>query len=71
MSSAADFRQSVDGDRRAVLFSGELTMASISDLPRRLDDVDGQRLLVDLSQVSRMDTVGALLIHRLLLCRYA
>ena len=65
MSSAADFRQSVDGDRNAVLFSGELTLACIRDLPRRLDDIDGNRLLVDLSEVSRMDTVGAWLIHRL------
>ncbi|HEX8535599.1 MAG TPA: MlaE family lipid ABC transporter permease subunit [Allosphingosinicella sp.] len=65
MSSAADFRQSVDGDRRAVLFSGDLTLASIRDLPDRLDKVDGERLTIDLSQVSRMDTVGAWLVHRL------
>jgi phospholipid/cholesterol/gamma-HCH transport system permease protein len=65
MSSAADFRQSVDGDRSAVLFSGDLTISSIRDLPKRLDAVGEQRLLVDLSQVSRMDTVGAWLVHRL------
>ena len=65
MSSAADFRQSVDGDRSAVLFSGDLTISSIRDLPKRLDAVGEKRLLVDLSQVSRMDTVGAWLVHRL------
>jgi phospholipid/cholesterol/gamma-HCH transport system permease protein len=65
MSSAADFRQSVDGDRHAVLFSGDLTLACIHDLPDRLDKLDGERLLIDLSQVSRMDTVGAWLVHRL------
>jgi phospholipid/cholesterol/gamma-HCH transport system permease protein len=65
MSEAADFRQSVDGDRQAVLFSGDLTLSSIHDLPDRLEKVDGQRLLIDLSQVSRMDTVGAWLVHRL------
>ncbi len=65
MSSAADFRQSVDGDRRAVRFSGNLTLACIRDLPKRLEEVDGGRLIVDLSQVSRMDTVGAWLVHRL------
>jgi phospholipid/cholesterol/gamma-HCH transport system permease protein len=65
MKSAADFTQSVDGDRQAVLFSGDLTLACIRDLPKRLDGIGGQRLLVDLSQVSRMDTVGAWLVHRL------
>jgi phospholipid/cholesterol/gamma-HCH transport system permease protein len=65
MSEAADFRQSVDGDRNAVLFSGDLTLASIRDLPDRLDKVDGSKLLIDLSKVSRMDTVGAWLVHRM------
>ena len=65
MSEAADFRQSVDGNRNAVLFSGELTLARMGALPSRLEDIEGDRLLIDLSQVSRMDTVGAWLIHRL------
>ena len=65
MSSAADFRQSVDGDRRALLFSGDLTLPCLKDLPDRLDKVDDKRLLIDLSQVARMDTVGAWLVHRL------
>jgi phospholipid/cholesterol/gamma-HCH transport system permease protein len=64
MTSAADFRQSVDGDRQALLFTGDLTLSSIRDLPKRLDDVQGQRLLLDLSQVRRMDTIGAWLVHR-------
>ena len=71
MSSAADFRQSVDGDRMAVLFSGDLTISCIRNLPKRLEEVDGQRLLVDLSQVTRMDTVGAWLVHRLVRGREA
>jgi phospholipid/cholesterol/gamma-HCH transport system permease protein len=65
MSEAADFRQSVDGNRNAVLFSGELTLARMGSLPNKLDKINGDRLLIDLSQVSRMDTVGAWLIHRL------
>ena len=65
MTEAADFKQSVDGGRNAVLFSGDLTLASIRDLPKRLESVDGERLLIDVSQVSRMDTVGAWLVHRL------
>ena len=65
MTEAADFKESVDGGRRAVLFSGDLTLAAIRDLPKRLEDIDGQQLLIDVSQVSRMDTVGAWLVHRL------
>ncbi len=65
MTEAADFTQSVDGERSAVLFSGDLTLSAIRDLPKRLERVDGQRLLIDVSQVSRMDTVGAWLVHRL------
>jgi phospholipid/cholesterol/gamma-HCH transport system permease protein len=65
MSSPADFRQSVAGDRRAIVFSGDLTLASIGDIPDRLDKLDGQNLLLDLHQVSRMDTVGAWIVHRL------
>ncbi len=65
MTEAADFKQSVDGGRRAVMFSGDLTLAAIRDLPKRLEDIHGQRLLIDVSQVSRMDTVGAWLVHRL------
>jgi phospholipid/cholesterol/gamma-HCH transport system permease protein len=65
MSEAADFRQSVDGNRNAVLFSGELTLARMGALPNRIEGIKGDRLLIDISQVSRMDTVGAWLIHRL------
>jgi phospholipid/cholesterol/gamma-HCH transport system permease protein len=65
MNSAADFRQSVDGDRAAVRFSGDLTLATLSDLPKRLEQISGEGMLIDLSQVSRMDTVGAWLVHRL------
>ena len=65
MTKAADFRQSADGGREALLFTGDLTLASIRDLPSRLDGLRGSKMLVDLSQVSRMDTVGAWLVHKL------
>ncbi len=71
MNEAADFRQKVDGNRNAVLFSGELTLARMGALPRRIEEIKGDRLLIDLSQVSRMDTVGAWLIHRLARDRHA
>jgi anti-anti-sigma regulatory factor len=65
MNSAADFTESVDGNRRSVQFSGDLTLSSIRDLPDRLDKLDGQPVLIDLSRVDRMDTIGAWLVHRL------
>jgi phospholipid/cholesterol/gamma-HCH transport system permease protein len=71
MSSAADFRQSVDGDRRAIVFTGDLTLARIGDLPQRLESIQDTDLLLDLSQVSRVDTVGAWLVHRLVRDRNA
>ncbi len=66
MSSSADFAETLEGERRVLRFSGRLTIAGINDLPARLDQLNGTApLLVDLSGVERMDTVGAWLIHRL------
>ena len=64
MSSAADFSQTEQGDSSVLRFSGSLTLACIDGLPRRLETVEGRRLVLDLSGVERMDTVGAWLIHR-------
>jgi phospholipid/cholesterol/gamma-HCH transport system permease protein len=64
MSSAADFSQTEEGDSCIVRFTGSLTLARIDGLPDRLDAIEGQRLILDLSGVERMDTVGAWLIHR-------
>ncbi len=60
---AADFKQ--DGDGGGTLrFSGDLSLARIGALPERLDRVDGSVSRVDLSEVERIDTVGAWLVHR-------
>ncbi|HLL59214.1 MAG TPA: STAS domain-containing protein, partial [Allosphingosinicella sp.] len=64
MKNAADFTHSVDGDREVVRFTGELTLARIGDLPDRLKALDGKPLRLDVSDVTRVDTVGAWLIHR-------
>jgi phospholipid/cholesterol/gamma-HCH transport system permease protein len=42
-----------------------MTLACMGNLPKRLEDVGGGPLVVDLSQVSKMDTVGAWMVHRL------
>lgn len=66
MTMQANFQEHRDGSAYALSFSGRLTLAQIGDLPQRLAALspdDG--CLIDLSQVERMDTVGAFLIHRL------
>lgn len=60
MSATADFRQ----DQDVVSFSGDLSLARLDDLPDRLDKLDGRVSRVDLSQVKRIDTVGAWVVHR-------
>jgi phospholipid/cholesterol/gamma-HCH transport system permease protein len=59
MSSPAAFTID-DGTLR---FTGAMTLARIGDLPNRLKSV-GDARAVDLSQVERIDTVGAWLVHR-------
>ena len=71
MSAAADFRPSDRDGGRTLNFSGALTLARIGGLPRRLDAVNRDGVVLDLSGVERMDTVGAWLIHRLVRDRSA
>ncbi len=63
MSALADFQHdpAANGTLR---FSGNLSLRSIGDLPDRLAKVDGPVSTVDLSDIDRIDTVGAWLIHR-------
>jgi phospholipid/cholesterol/gamma-HCH transport system permease protein len=65
MNAPADFSEMLEGDRRVLRFSGRLTIASLGDLPGRLQGLEGERQIVDLTGVERMDTVGAWLVHRL------
>jgi phospholipid/cholesterol/gamma-HCH transport system permease protein len=57
--------QSVENGRQVLRLSGSLTLARSRVLTRQLDGLKGDKLLVDLSDVDRMDTVGAWLIHKL------
>ena len=65
MSSIAGFEESAEGDRRTLRFGGSLTLDCIGDLPDRLDGIHDQKILIDLSGVERIDTVGAWLVYRL------
>ena len=65
MSVIADFTETMEDGRRVLRFSGNLTLARIRKVNERLEAIDGDRLVVDVSEVNRMDTVGAWLIHKL------
>jgi len=58
--TAADFEQR-DGTLR---FTGDLSLARLGDLPDRLAGVEHADR-IDLTDVERMDTIGALVVHRL------
>lgn len=65
MSSVATFSEETEGDRRVLRMSGNLTLARVGHLPERLREVASDRVVVDLSGVGRMDTVGAWLVYKL------
>jgi phospholipid/cholesterol/gamma-HCH transport system permease protein len=65
MSSVATFSEETQGDSHVIRFSGNLTLARMGRLPERIREIDGANLVLDLSDVGRMDTVGAWLIYKL------
>ncbi len=65
MSAQADFEQVDSSSGGATLrFTGNLSLASLGDLPERLAAIDAPIARVDLGEISRIDTVGAWVIHR-------
>ncbi len=64
MSDMADFAEEGAGDARVLRFSGDLSLAKLGALPKRLHDYAGAVSAVDLSGVERIDTVGAWVVHR-------
>ncbi|HEX8194298.1 MAG TPA: ABC transporter permease [Allosphingosinicella sp.] len=65
MTIMPDFSQSMEGDRCVLRFSGNLTLARIRKVTERMNDIQGTKLVADISNVDRMDTVGAWLIYKL------
>jgi phospholipid/cholesterol/gamma-HCH transport system permease protein len=65
MSEAGDFIQSSDNGECVLRFSGNLTILRVRKLSDQLKEVEADRLVVDLTEVDRMDTVGAWLVHKL------
>ena len=62
MNRRADYERDSGGG--VLRFRGSLTLARIGDLPSRLDSEGGDVTVMDLSQIDRIDTVGAWLVHR-------
>jgi phospholipid/cholesterol/gamma-HCH transport system permease protein len=65
MSTAPDLIQRVEDGHCVLRFSGNLTLLRVRKLSEQLKEVEGEKLVVDLTEVDRMDTVGAWLVHKL------
>ena len=65
MTVAGDFIQSSEDGQCVLRFSGNLTILRVRKLSKQLDELEADRLVVDLTEVDRMDTVGAWLVHKL------
>ncbi|HET9427394.1 MAG TPA: MlaE family lipid ABC transporter permease subunit [Allosphingosinicella sp.] len=65
MTVTADFNQKIEDGNCVLRFSGNLTLLRVRKLTEQLEEIEAERLVVDLSDVERMDTVGAWLVHKL------
>jgi len=66
MDQLADFTLDEGTDNGAILrFVGTLNIASMDDIPQRLDRIDANINTIDLSGIDAIDTVGAWLVYRL------
>jgi phospholipid/cholesterol/gamma-HCH transport system permease protein len=65
MDLTATFEEIVDGNERILRFGGRLTLARIGALPKALENLTLPPTKLDLSDVDRIDTVGAWMIHKL------
>jgi phospholipid/cholesterol/gamma-HCH transport system permease protein len=67
MSQVTEFTEDSRDGKHALVFSGDLTLARLGDLPKRLQERqsanDGGT--IDVSGVNRIDTVGALILLKL------
>ncbi len=65
MAIPSDFVEETAEDGAVILhFSGDLSIASMGDLPERLRAYDGAVSRIDIAETGYVDTVGAWLIHR-------
>lgn len=64
MNAMAAFTDDPDGAPGTLRFSGSLSLATLGDLPERLLKYHGEVDRIDLSEIDRIDTIGAWTIHR-------
>jgi phospholipid/cholesterol/gamma-HCH transport system permease protein len=64
MNSVARYTETEENGRRVLHFHGDLTLPRLGVLPTRLERMKGQSFDLDLSEVGRMDTIGAWLMYR-------
>ncbi|MCE7795188.1 ABC transporter permease [Sphingobium sufflavum] len=60
----ADFTEISEGESRAIVLTGSLSLSCLGDVPNRLDRVDGPVARIDLSGAEHIDTVGAWIVRR-------
>jgi phospholipid/cholesterol/gamma-HCH transport system permease protein len=65
MDLTATFTESQEGAERILRFGGRLTLARIGNLPKQLEAIMLPPTKLDVSDVDRIDTVGAWLLHKL------
>src|SRR5436305_9976864 len=65
MNVTTDFSSNVEEGQCVLRFSGSLTLLRIRRLSEELAEVEAEGLVVDLSEVEKMDTAGAWLVHKL------
>jgi len=65
MTVTADLSRDVEEGRCVLRFQGNLTILRVRKLAEQIAEVEAEDIVVDLSGVERMDTVGAWLVHKL------
>jgi phospholipid/cholesterol/gamma-HCH transport system permease protein len=65
MSVTSEFSTNVEEGSCVLRLSGNLTILRVRKLSEQLKEIEAEHIVVDLSDVERMDTVGAWLIHKL------
>jgi phospholipid/cholesterol/gamma-HCH transport system permease protein len=65
MGVKTDLISNVEGGHCVLRFTGSLTLLRVRRLSEQLNEITADDFVVDLSEVERMDTVGAWLVHKL------